>query len=379
MDRKKMRDIVIVGAMQIALFAISQHLECICNFLLKTLGIIMPFLIVGFLSIFLNVPMNFFENKVFKFMDRSKFGKKCKRPLAVLIILAIFLLLVGLVVPYLVEEIANTISSILHQLPAAYAKLNSWLLSKDFDLSEYLTTALVLPTEDQLNAQLENILTLALNGVAFSTSVIGGLYQSILSLFFTIMFTVYFLFSKEKLASQFKRLGYAYLPKEKMDLVVNGSRLTQQTFASFIPGQRLEAGIPGVMFFLVMSLFKMPYVLLISVFIAIMALIPVIGAWVGCIVGAFLILVSNPMQALYFILLFLVLQQIEGNLIYPRVMGNAIGLPPIWVLFAVVMGEGLLGIAGMILFIPLTSVAYTLIREGVNNREKALKQAPGDA
>ena len=125
------------------------------------------------------------------------------------------------------------------------------------------------------------------------------------------------------------------------------------------------------MFFSAMSLFRMPYVLLISVFIAVTALIPVVGAWLGCIVGAFLLLVSSPMQALIFLGMFLVLQQLEGNLIYPRVMGNAIGLPGIWVLLAVVLGEGLMGVVGMLLFIPLTSVCYQLLRDAVGDRLQA--------
>lgn len=377
MERKKMRNVLITGTILIFIFAVSQHLDWFGQLFLKTLGILVPFLVGGLLALFLNVPMRFFENKVFRFPARFKFGAKLKRPLAVLVVFAILILIVCLVVPYLVTEVGKTFDSIMKQLPAAYAKLNEWLLSKDFDLSGYLSTALVPPTEDQLNAQLEQIFKFALSGVAFSTGVIGGLYQSILSLFFTIMFTVYFLFSKEKLASQFKRLGYAYLPKEQMDWLVDVCRRTQHTFASFMTGQCTEALILGVMFFIAMSIFKMPYVLLVSVFIAIMALIPVIGAWIGCIVGAFLILVANPMQALYFVILFLVLQQIEGNLIYPHVMGNAIGLPSIWVLFAVVVGEGLMGIVGMLLFIPLTSVVYGLVRDSVDRREAALAESGG--
>lgn len=379
MERKMKRDILIIGIVLILVFTVAQNFAPISQFLLKLLGILLPFLVGGFLAMFLNVPMSFLENKALKIMNRSDFTRKLKRPVALVIVLAVVILLVCLVVPYLVEEVGNTIKSIVDQLPKAYAKLNEWLLTKDFDLGEYISAALVPPTEDQLNAQLEQIFKIALNGVAFSTGVIGGIYQSLLGLFFTIMFTVFFLFNKEKLANQFKRLGYAYLPKAKMDRIVQVCRRTQRTFASFITGQCLEAVILGFMFFITMSLFRMPYVLLISVFIAIMALIPVIGAWVGCIVGAFLILVANPAQALVFIILFLVLQQIEGNLIYPHVMGNAIGLPSIWVLFAVVLGEGLMGIVGMLLFIPLTSVIYSLVRENVAVREKAHRKTPRSA
>lgn len=373
MDRKKMRDILLIGTILIALFSVSQHIGWLGDLFVKVLSILQPFLIAGFLAVFLNVPMSFFENRVFGFLERSKLGKKAKRPLAVLCVFAILLLVVCLVLPYMVKEIVATVENIVDLLPDAYAKLNEWLLTKNIDLGEYITAALVPPTEDQLNQQLEQIFQLALNGVVFSTGVIGSVYQSLLDLFFTIMFTVFFLFSKEKLAGQFKRLGYAYLPADKMDWLVNVCRRTQQTFASFMTGQCLEAVILGLMFFLCMTLFGMPYELLISVFIAIMALIPVLGAWIGCIVGAFLILVVNPGQALGFLIMFLVLQQIEGNLIYPHVMGNAIGLPSIWVLFAVVVGEGLLGIAGMLLFIPLTSVVYSLTRDSVARREKEMR------
>jgi len=379
MDRKKMRDILLIGTILIALFTVSQHIGWLGDLLVKVLGILQPFLVAGFLAVFLNVPVSFFENRVFGFLDRTKLGKKAKRPLAVLCVFAILLLVVCLVLPYMVKEIVATVENIVDLLPDAYAKLKEWLLTKDIDLGEYITAALVPPTEDQLNQQLEQIFQFALNGVAFSTGVIGSVYQSLLGLFFTIMFTVFFLFSKEKLACQFKRLGYAYLPADKMDWLVNVCRRTQQTFASFMTGQCLEAVILGLMFFLCMTLFGMPYELLISVFIAIMALIPVLGAWIGCIVGAFLILVVNPGQALGFLIMFLVLQQIEGNLIYPHVMGNAIGLPSIWVLFAVVVGEGLLGIAGMILFIPLTSVVYSLTRDSVARREKEMRAAPANS
>lgn len=130
----------------------------------------------------------------------------------------------------------------------------------------------------------------------------------------------------------------------------------------------MEALILGAMFFVSMSVLRLPYALLIGVLIAFTALIPMVGAFIGCMVGAFLILMLDPMQALIFIILFLVLQQIEGNLIYPHVVGNSVGLPSIWVLFAVTVGGKLMGIAGMLIFIPLMSVLYALFREWVNTK-----------
>ena len=231
-----------------------------------------------------------------------------------------------------------------------------------------LSKLLPIGTGEEMNAQIENMLDLALKGVAFSGTVIGTVYQNILSTFFTVMFTIYFLAAKERLAKQAQAVMRAYLKPAAVEEILRILHLVQRTFSSFITGQCTEAVILGGLFFVAMTLFHMPYPLLISIFIAVTALIPVIGAWIGCIVGALLILVNNPMMALWFVVMFLIIQQLEGNLIYPHVMGNAIGLPSIWVLFAVVLGEGLMGIVGMLLFIPLTSVAYALLKENVAKR-----------
>ena len=166
----------------------------------------------------------------------------------------------------------------------------------------------------------------------------------------------------------------AYLKPDVCQKIMKVASLTQDTFSGFITGQCLEAIILGSMCFLGMTLFKMPYVLLVSVFIGVTALLPILGGWIGCTIGALLILINNPMQAVWFVLMFLVLQQLEGNLFYPRVMGNAIGLPSLWVLFSVVLGEGLMGILGMVLFIPFVSVAYKLLREQVHVRLAKQKQ-----
>ena len=155
-----------------------------------------------------------------------------------------------------------------------------------------------------------------------------------------------------------------------MDKTCYVCRLSHRTFSKFITGQCLEALILGAMFFVSMTILRLPYAMLVGVLIAFTALIPMIGAFIGCAVGAFLILMVSPMQALFFIILFLVLQQIEGNLIYPHVVGNSVGLPSMWVLFAVTVGGKLMGIVGMLVFIPLMSVLYTLFREWVNQRER---------
>ena len=161
---------------------------------------------------------------------------------------------------------------------------------------------------------------------------------------------------------------HAFMPAKRVERVIYICSLSYHTFSNFITGQCIEAVILGTMFFVTMSIFRFPYALLVGVLIAFTALIPIFGAFIGCIVGALLILMVDPMRALMFILLFLVLQQIEGNLIYPHVVGSSVGLPSIWVLMAVTLGGNLLGVAGMLIFIPLMSVLYSLFREWVNRR-----------
>ncbi len=339
--------------------------------------VLSPFMLGAAGAFILNVPMRFLERKVLRFMDRAAWSRRFKRPLAMTLVVALVLLIVYVVMSLMIPEIINTIESIIRAVPGALKRLDELLEPLDFNLSQYLNASFTLPSPGDVDAKVADMLNLVLKGAAFSGTVIGTVYQNVLSLFFTVMFTIYFLSAKERLRSQTKNLMAAYLKPAVYKETLRIASLSQTTFSSFITGQCVEAIILGGLFFLAMTLLRMPYVLLISVFIGVTALVPVIGAWLGCIVGALLILVNDPIQALWFVVLFLVLQQIEGNLIYPHVMGSAIGLPSIWVLFAVVVGEGLMGIVGMLLFIPLTSVCYTLLREQVHKRLAARRQEDG--
>jgi predicted PurR-regulated permease PerM len=214
------------------------------------------------------------------------------------------------------------------------------------------------------------------------TNVAGAIVDLVISL----VFSVYCLARKEILARQARRLVYSILPGKAGDEVIRIMRLTNSTFSNFISGQCLEAVILGCLFAVAMLILKLPYIPLVSVIIAITALIPVVGAFVGCILGAFFMLVNDPVQAVTFVALFLVLQQLENNLIYPRVVGTSIGLPGMWVLVAVTIGGEMMGVAGMLLMIPLASVLYTLAGEITSRRleargipeEKLVEQPPDD-
>ncbi|MBQ5589571.1 MAG: AI-2E family transporter, partial [Anaerotignum sp.] len=184
----------------------------------------------------------------------------------------------------------------------------------------------------------------------------------------SFVFACYILLQQPFLKRQMTKLFYAYLKKEHADEAVRICGLTYRIFSNFLTGQCLEAVILGTMFFIAMTVFRFPFAVLVGVLIAFTALIPIFGAFIGCGVGAFLILTVDPKQALFFIIMFLIIQQLEGNLIYPKVVGGSIGLPAIWVLAAVSLGGSLFGVVGMLVFIPLVSVFYTLLKENVNKR-----------
>lgn len=370
MERKKFWATLLLGVCLIGFYFLLARGGSLLAFAGTLWSILSPFLLGGALAFVLNVPMCFLEKRVLCFMDRTALLKKAKRPVAMVLVLVLVFCLLFLLISLIVPEIINTIVAVIKAIPVAVERLDELLAPYDIQVGQYLNFSTILPlgNSEEMKAQLEGMMDLALKGVAFSGTLIGTVYQNVLSIFFTIMFIIYFLAAKERLASQIKNVMRAYLKPGLVDELLRILKLIQHTFSSFITGQCTEALILGGLFFIAMSIFRMPYVLLISIFIGVTALIPVIGAWIGCIAGALLILVNNPMQALWFVLMFLIIQQLEGNLIYPHVMGNAVGLPSIWVLFAVVLGEGLMGILGMLLFIPLTSVAYTLLRENVNKR-----------
>ena len=200
-------------------------------------------------------------------------------------------------------------------------------------------------------------------------SIISG----VASFFISFVFACYILVQKEKLGKQVKKLMRAFMPEDWNNIFLALGSVVNKSFTNFFTGQCLEAVILGLMFLITMAIFRLPYALLISVLIAFTALIPIFGAFIGCGVGALLIFMVSPMKALIFIIMFLVLQQIEGNFIYPHVVGNSVGLPSIWVLVAVSVGGSLMGLAGMLIFIPLTAVVYTMLR-GIVNRRLGLKE-----
>ena len=372
-SKETMKKLMLLITFTVLLLVGVQHLDAVLNTLRVLWGILFPLVLGGGVAFVLNVPMRFLERK---FFSGSKKRRKLSPGLArgasllltFILLVLVILLLVLVIAPQLVESAAslgNTIAAaVLRAVDwaekqfAAYPEITQWLENLTIDWKSLL-------------ANLWTFLTTGVGSVVTSTiSVTMRIFGAVNTGFIAFIFAIYLLLQKERLGLQCRKALYALTPKKTGDQVVRVCSLSHRIFSSYIAGQCMEAVILGTMFFISMTLLRMPYALLTGCLIAVTALIPIVGAFIGCIVGAFLLLMVSPMQALFFVALFLVLQQVEGNLIYPHVVGSSVGLPSIWVLAAVSVGGSLMGVAGMILFIPLTSVAYTLFREFVNKRLK---------
>lgn len=371
LSRETMKKLMVLITFTVLLLAGLQHLDVVLGALGFLWGIAFPLALGGMAAFVLNVPMSFLERKLF---PPAKKGKRTSPALARgASLLLTFLLLaaaIALLVLVIVPQLAASVSGLGATVMAAALRLIDWA-EEQFAAYPQITQWLEGLTVDWqgLVKNLWTFLTSGVGSVVTSTiSVTMRVFSAVSTGFIALIFAVYLLLQKEKLGLQCRRALYALLPKRGAERIVEVCALSRRIFASFITGQCVEAVILGAMFFAAMTLLRMPYALLVGCLIAVTALIPIVGAFIGCIVGAFLLLMVSPMQAAIFVALFLVLQQVEGNLIYPHVVGSSVGLPSIWVLAAVSIGGSLMGVAGMILFIPLTSVAYTLFRDFVARR-----------
>lgn len=370
-SKKTLQRIFIGVASCILLYWLLHETERVKNVFTTLETLFAPFIIGAALAFILNVPMRSIERLLKKIPNPG-----ARRILSIVLTLVALLLVLAFVFYMLIPQVGSTVEALVAQLPVFFKQVqdrfNEYLLEHP-DIMEWVTANTDLEKLDwntilqKAGAILGNSLTAIANG---AVSAIGSVTGAIVNLVIAIVFSFYCLSRKEILARQGRRVIYSILPEKFCDKLIRILRLTNSTFSSFISGQCVEACILGSMFAVTMAIFRMPYVPLVSVLIAVTALVPVVGAFVGCVLGAFFILVDNPLQAVWFVVIFQVLQQIENNMIYPRVVGTSIGLPGMWVLMAVTIGGNLMGVGGMLLMIPLTSVAYTLAREFTDRRLK---------
>lgn len=363
-DKKTLRNILLVALSCIFFYWLLHETDRVRAVFNVVGGIVMPFIAGATIAFILNVPTRAFEG-LLKGIKQAA----VRRLLAVVMTFIALALVLALVFWLLIPEVMETIKSLIPTLEKfviglyndakafveSHPNVKQWITQnasfEKIDWSSLIQKGLEM-IGDSLNVVIAGVIA-AVSGIA------GVVVDAVIA----IVFAIYCLFQKETLSRQGKKILYAFCKESTADYIVRILRLTSATFTNFLSGQCIEVCILGAMFAITMAIFKMPYIPLISVLIAVTAFIPIVGAWIGCAVGAFLILVAAPHQVLLFVIMFVVLQQIENNLIYPKVVGTSIGLSGMWVLIAVAVGGELFGVVGMFLMIPMASVIQTVLRE----------------
>jgi len=373
-DKVKVKQICwIILYVAVVLFVLL-HVETVVSGFGLLLEIIKPFIVGGVIAFILNIPMKGIEEKLFK-KWKGKGFVALKRPISLILSILFVVAVITLVIVAILPQLKATFTTLGNKLPGFFEDVEDMLAElavtypalgerlNDLSATEFDWNAILSAIVNFLQSGVTNMLNSTVN---VASGIIGAVTTSIIGL----IFSVYILLQKEKLQEQILRIISAYLPERTGGRIREICHRLHVNFTNFICGQCLEAVILGCLFVVVMSILGLPYAIMIGTLIAFTALIPIVGAFIGCAVGAFMILIDDPIKALWFVILFLILQQMEGNLIYPRVVGNSVGLPAIWVLVSVSTGGSLFGVAGMLMFIPLMSTIYSLIKDDVNSRNR---------
>ena len=375
LNKENIKKIIGIITFSIVLFFIMQNIDFMKNAFLGFIDIISPFLVGIGLAFVLNIPMSFFERKLFK-DKRLKNGKikknKLKRPICIILSLIIIFLIISFVIKLVIPQLIRIIFMFISNIPNLATDIQAWILdlTKQYpDISEQIKiinidwNSIVNDLLNMITSFSKNLVT---SSIGFITSLIGGIFDTIVA----VVFAIYMLNGKEQLLEQIQKIINAYLPEKKAENLFKICRLSKNTFQNFITGQFTEAVILGSLCFIGMILLRLPFAATISILMGVTALIPIVGAFIGAIVGAILILSVSPINSVIFIIFIIVLQQIESNGIYPKVVGDSVGLPGMWVLFAVIVGGGIGGMLGLLLGLPTASVLYAILRSDVNKKLK---------
>lgn len=369
-DKTRKDIIIIISYIALVIFALVNFSK-IFAFLGKVISIFSPFLLGIILAFVLNVLNNFIEKKIFGKIKPSKIWNKIKRPLCITLSLILVFLTIFFVMNLLIPQLKNSASLFTDTLPAYKEDIIGILNKFDVDEStvnkvgEYLDNFGKVIT-DYIKGNSKDVITVT---TEVATSVINIISKGII----TLVFAIYMIAQKETLSRQINKVMKAYLKPKTINKINTVGTLANKTFSNFVTGQCLEALIFGSLVFVGMLIFRFPYASTIGVLLGFTALIPIFGAFIGTAIGFILIMMVSPVKAILFVVFIIVLQQIEGNLIYPRVVGKSIGLPGMWVLLSVTVGGSIGGILGMLIATPLCSLLYALFTRMINDRLKSNK------
>lgn len=366
-NKCKFKQYMLLIAFGVILFWLLSNYSLVFNTAGSILSVLSP-VIIGFcIAFILNVPMSSLERRLFRPSKKSgklsKIKNKIKRPVSIFIVILLFLFIIFMIFYLVIPALINTLTQLTEDIPdyvnQISKKINDQPLITNWLESIKLNKDAVI---EKLTAIIKDSV-LTLKTVDSTISVVSSIFSSIINSVLGLFFAIYMLAQKEKLLSQCKKLTYAFIKKDFADKITYVCKKSADTFSKFLTGQCMEAIILGTLCTIGMLIMRMPYALMIGVLVAVTAFIPIVGAFIGVVVGAFLISVTSLPQALWFVVFMLVLQQIEGNFIYPHVVGSSVGLPSIWVLFAVTVGGNIGGIIGMFVSVPVCAVLYCVLSD----------------
>lgn len=369
LNSKNMKKIILLLFCGALIFAVFQNLGGVFAVIGRILSFFSPVVTALCIAFVLNVLLGALENKVFAFMakSRKKFINALRRPLCLVLTYLIAFGIIALLILVIIPDLADTVVYIADKLPSFVVQVRDWAIGvlANFNITQDSLPALKIDWNAVANSVKEWVTgssgKIFGDAVDITTSVFSGVFDGL----FSIVISVYILAQKERIGAFVKRAIDAFIPEKTTSLIYHISAQTKNLFSRFIGGQLTEALILGTLCFIGMSIFRFPNALIISVFICVTSLVPIVGATIGVIIGFLLIVITDPLKAVFFVVFFLVLQQIEGNLIYPKVVGKAVGLPGVIVVSAVLVGGNIGGVLGGLIAVPTCAVAFTLFKEAV--------------
>lgn len=378
LDKKNVKKVLLIVTFSIVLFLGLQNIDVVFQYIGIFLRVLNPFILGICFAFILNVFLKLIEEKLFGFLNRKNFKvwNKCKRPVCILLSLAVIIGVIFIIMFLIVPELKRTFDIIITNFPRYMEQLKIWIeqLMITFNISADVLANIQSGWDSLVRSITEFLQNGSLNFLNTTVNITTSIFSGVVRMILALVFALYILGQKERLSDQLKRVITAYLPEEKADRMFYIGELSNRVFSNFVSGQLTEATLLGLLCFLGMTIFRMPYASMVAILVGFTALIPLFGAFIGTGIGAFLILMVSPIKAFWFIVFIIVLQQIEGNFIYPKVVGSSVGLPSIWVFSAITLGSRMFGVPGMLISVPLCSVLYCLFREAVRKRidQKAL-------
>lgn len=370
MKKIENKTLIKIALAVLGVYLVIHYWTNISGFIGTLISVSMPLLFGFVISYPLNILMSFYEKHWFP-KSKKPIADKSRRPVCLIGSILTIAGIVSLIIVLIAPQLVNCIKLLVAEVPAAINMIVEKLKTIDFISKDLINTLSSIDWKSRINDIFETVTSGLGSAMNVAVTAVTSIFSVVANIVLGLIFALYLLLDKNRLVRQVKKVSEKIIPSKLYSKVSHILEVVNDSFRKFIVGQCTEAVILGTLCTIGMMILKLPYAAMIGALIAFTALIPIVGAFIGAGVGAFLILMESPMKALVFLIFIVILQQLEGNLIYPKVVGSSIGLPGIWVLAAVTIGGGVMGIWGMLIGVPLAAAVYRLVKEAVNKNPDA--------